>query len=225
MHTTAATESAIKRYGGAVQPSTQEDQARQQQRGDGHAGDRIARRADFAGQTRRNRDEEESEEHDQHRGGQIDQQSVTVEHRGQATSRRRSADRRPRKTQMATTSTSEPKKTAASGKSRSVRRTSPPCRQSILRMSRKPGDDRRDDQRHRAAEADDAAGRHRAGADVTHVGLADRRRRPSSAISVVAGSERLGQPFAEEADQRARARTPARMPPATMMQEILVPMM
>ena len=52
--------------GGPLSGRRQEDQARQQQRGDRHAGDRVGRRADFAGQARRNGDEQEAEHQDHH---------------------------------------------------------------------------------------------------------------------------------------------------------------
>ena len=71
MHTTAATESAISDAAARSSPR-QKDQARQQQRGDGHAGDRIGRRADLARQPRGNRDEQETRRARSARRRQID---------------------------------------------------------------------------------------------------------------------------------------------------------
>ncbi len=71
MQTMAPTDKRRDVVGRAGPAEDQEDQAGEQQRGDGHARDRVRRRADLAGQARRDRDEEEAEEDDQDRAEQV----------------------------------------------------------------------------------------------------------------------------------------------------------
>ena len=204
MHTTAATVRAVSIAGGPVQPEDQEDQAGQQQRGDRHArrsGSTTSRPRRSAG---RHGDEQEAEQQDHHGAEQALDSSGPVPADGTARQdqHQRRGCRRARR---------------VIGRSRSVRGA---CRSRaaarLARRSRKPGDDRAEDQRQRPAHADDAAGRHRPGADVAQVVALDvvrapccgsgrgpsrpsARRRPTSA-----GGDRLGRA------SRRRWRSPAR---------------
>ena len=198
MHTTAG-----DRQGGQHAPACpvlaeqHEDQAGQQQRGDGHAGDRVGRRADLAGQPRRHGDEQEAEHEDHQR----------AEDALRASSPARAAAPRAR----TTTRPRLPKMTTVIGRSRSVRDGRRRRRRWPAQVAQ-AGDDRADDQRQGPAHADDAAGRHRPGADVAQV-VACRCRPgsmlrirplslPSSSSMRLGRRHRRGQVLAERGDQR-----------------------
>ncbi len=157
----------------------QEDQAGEQQGRHGHARDRVRRRADLAGQARRDGGEQEAEHQDQHRA-----QHVHVQRRGQRDDGDdgQAADHHPLHRDVAV------------GAQRLVAfRTLPHARQAAAQAV--------PDRRQRARQRDQAAGRHRAGADIQdvrgadvvarHVADRDRGRR-----------QRHGRQLAEELDHR-----------------------
>ena len=160
MHTTAATVSAVSMRRRSALAEDEEDQAGQQQRGDGHAGDRVRRRADLAGQPRRDGDEQEAEQQDHHRAEDALKAQAQPELRhGRQDERPGRGCRRGRR--------------SSTCRARCDARRSPPPPRGWRAGRAGRRDDRAEDQRQRPAHADDAARRHRPGADVAQVVAVD----------------------------------------------------
>ena len=186
MQTTPAIESAVRRYSGPTQPEQDEDQAGQEQRGDRHPRDRVGRRADHAGDPRADRHEQEPEEDDH--------------------ARRRSAGRGARSGSGATRRSPAPARASRRGprgigRSRSVRATPPSLARLPERRSRRLPVTEAEDQRQRIEHAQDAAGGHRAGADVADV-LAGDRAGAHLGDPLLARRQDARQPVAEIGDHR-----------------------
>ena len=160
----------------------QEDKTGEQQGGDRHAGHRAGRRTNFARQPRRDRHKQEPENDDQHRAEQIHFQGRREEYR-QNEGDDAGGDQFHREVAFGAEHRS-----VRGGGGLEVRQ----ARTNAVQNNRE-----------RANEADDTAGRDRTGADIENVSAADLARAHVSDRLAARRQGRL-QAFAKEFDQRAQ---------------------